>query len=534
MTKYDKINGELVTLRNQLYQIRITMYNHMDKPVFIPYKVVNGLVIEETMINWWTKGWIILKNDFEVLEKGANLDLLTTNNPSQPLENHVYKFRHDGRNKINIRISTISDDVDEKLWTMDYDFIIYDVEDMQSVSSFKKEKKFYFIDERYQIFSERNIPWSTSTHNTELRQVPNEILKTPIWQRPDEYRRMNPCDAIKSILNTASCNSFVSSIRQGEIKVGYDYKNGSIDKPDIPLNTINDDLWTKGNQSQDYNVFYTSPSNSTVMNDLDFMLNHAVGDKKDPVFLSLNRYDKKWQLMSLKDYFINAKQLERLLLDDGVPPVTTAYVARAPIQGDGKKIINFTSPRASLLRNYKFSQMAPVDDLRFINRPVHMFDFSTGTYNIYAKDNKVESFYENLKDVCSSGGLYSFAANSGKGQVWMNINKTKTKGISVENTHLTQGPSILNSVRMMKDILFLNQSLYFQNEGLTLRSPGNFIFVDKLDSSDKNVFTDKFLGQWFITKVTHYFDQVMYVTDVYSTKFDGLQSHWDVVDKKTY
>jgi hypothetical protein len=525
MTTYDKEKGELVSLRNQLYQIKITMYNNMDKPVFIPYKVVMGLVIEETMINWWTKGWIILQNDFEVLEKGASDDLLSRTTKEAPLEGYVYKFRHDGRNKINIKISTISDDIDdEKLWTMDYDFIVYDVEDMESINSVKKSKKFYFIDERYQIFSERNIPWSTSTHG--------DAAKTgvPVWSLPDAQRKMNPCDAIKSIINTASCNSFVSSIKQGEVKVGYDHKHGSIDKPDIPLNSTNNNLWNKGYSSPDYNVFYTSSSNSTVMDDLDFMLNHAVGDKKDPVFLRLNRYDKKWELLSLKDYFIEAKQIEQLILDDGVAPTSKAYVARAEIRKDNKKIINFTSPRASLIKNYKFSQMAPVDDLRFTNRPIHMFDFSKGTYNIYAKDNKVESFYENLKDVCNAGGLYSFSSTGGKGQIWMNINKTKREGISVENTFLTQGPSNLNSVRMTKDILFLNQSLYFQNEGLTLRTPGNFIFVNKMDASDKNLFNDKFLGQWFITKVTHYFDQNMYITDVYSTKFDGLK-HWDVLDK---
>jgi hypothetical protein len=527
MTKYDKIDGELVSLRNQLYKIRITMYNNMDKPVFIPYKVVMGLTIEETIINWWSKGWIILQNDFEVLEKGANPDLFTESKDSYKENNYIYKFRHDGRNKINIRISTVSDDIlDEKLWTMDYDFIIYDVEDMESINSVKKAKKFYFIDERYQIFSERNIPWSTSTHGDAAKSG------TPVWSLPDSQRKMNPCDAIKSIINTASCNSFVTSVKQGEIKVGYDYEHGSIDKPDIPLNNINNELWNKGYISPDYNVFYTSPSNSTVIDDLDFMLNHAVGDKKDPVFLRLSRYDKKWELLSLKDYFFEAKQLEQLLLDDGMDPTSKAYVGRASLQKDNKKIINFTSPRASLIRNYKFSQMAPIDDLRFTNRPIHMFDFSSGTYNIHAKDNKIESFYENFKEICTSGGLYSFSSTSGNGQIWMNINKTKKEGISVENSFLTQGSTILNSVRMAKDMLFLNQSLYFQNEGLTLRTPGNFIFVDKVDSSDKNLFNDKFLGQWFITKVIHYFDQNMYVTDVYSNKFDSSQKHWDVIDKK--
>jgi hypothetical protein len=527
MIKYDKTYGELVFLRNQAYKIRITMYNGMDKLVYIPYKVVHGLTIEESLINWWTKGWIMLQNDFEVLERGAvSRDLLQ--NIEGDISKHIYMFRHDGRNKINIRISTESKDIkDEKLWTMDYDFIIYDVEDVYSDVHVKKFKKLYFIDERYQIFSERNIPWSTSTHG------PASKSGTPPWKLVDEQRKMNPCDAIKSIIETASCNTFEGSSKQGELKVGYNYESGSIEKPDIPLNSIKNDLWNSGNPSPEYNVFYTSPANSTVMEDLDFMLNHAVGKYDSPVFLRINRYDKKWELVSLIDYFEKANQIEHLLLDVGLSPSSIVYIQRAPLKKDGQKIINFTSPRASLIKNYKFSQMAPVDDLRFINRPIHTFDFSKGIYNVYGKNNKIEKVYDKMKENCKAGGLYSFSSNS-QAQIWMNINKTKREGISTENSFLTQGPTNLNLIRMMKDLIFLNQGLYFQNEGLTLRSPGNFMFVDRYDSSDKNLFDDKFLGQWFITKVIHYFDQNMYLTDVFSSKIDGVTKHWDVLDEKIY
>ena len=48
------------------------MYNMINKtPFVIPFKGVDGLVIEETLANWWAKGWIILKNDFEIIERGA-------------------------------------------------------------------------------------------------------------------------------------------------------------------------------------------------------------------------------------------------------------------------------------------------------------------------------------------------------------------------------------------------------------------------------------------------------------------------------
>lgn len=524
MTIFDKDKGELVTIRNQEYYIRVTMYNSMDKPIYIPFKVVDGLQIEESLINWWTKGWILIQNDFEILERGSK----NFGNKDDVLKrSHLFKFRHDARNKINIRIQTKSDDpkVVEKDWTMDYDFIIYDVEDIETNSSIRKYRKFHFIDERYQMFSERNIPWSTSTHRAVFKNGPS-------WALPDIERKMNPSDAIKSIIETASTNTFVPN-KKGDIHVGYD-SGGSIDNPNILLSKFSNEFWNSGDPFPESTVFYTSPANSRVISDLDFMLNHMVGKYTDPVFLRLNRFSKEWELVSLVDYFKNAKQIEILKLDDGLEPKTSVYIPRADVR-ENDRVINFMSARASILKNYKFAQMAPVDDSYLISSPQHTFDFSTGTYKMNAKENKITNVYEKVKELGSLGGLYSFASTIGTGtQVWMNINKTKSEGISVKNTFVTQGSPKLNLIRMIKDFIFLNQGLYFENEGLTIRTPGNFIFVDRMDSSDKNLFDDKFLGQWLITKVIHYFDKTIYSTKVHSTKFDGINKHWEVVDNKTY
>jgi hypothetical protein len=83
---------------------------------------------------------------------------------------------------------------------------------------------------------------------------------------------------------------------------------------------------------------------------------------------------------------------------------------------------------------------------------------------------------------------------------------------------------------MIKDSIFLNQGLYFQAEGLTFRTPGKFIFVDRTDSNEFNTFDDKFLGQWFVTKVTHFFTQEQYLTDVVATKIDSFNKCWDEED----
>jgi len=77
-------------------------------------------------------------------------------------------------------------------------------------------------------------------------------------------------------------------------------------------------------------------------------------------------------------------------------------------------------------------------------------------------------------------------------------------------------------MQMLFDSIFLNQSISFQCLGLTLRTPGKFIFIDRLGAGEKNAFDDRFLGQWLITHVSHLFTQETYVTEVVGNKIDSF------------
>lgn len=536
----NKNKGDVVLIKDQYYLIRIVFYNTVTKkPLSLPFKIVDSLVIEESLTNWWTKGWIILKNDFEVIERSTTAKTTSDTEKNQNITSTdaFFVFRHDGRNRINIKIETLSNGnslIKPETWTMDYDFVVYDVEDIETNSATSKLKKIYFIDERYQILSERNIPWSTSIYGPA-----SDIAKqrnVSVSYLTDIERKWNANESIKSIIKTAACNDFTLGKEQtSELKVGFD-SGGSIDNPNLPFDNIDDDNWTITNTNDPNNlVFYTSPANSKAIDDIEYMMDYAKGFDNDPVFLRIDRYTKKWSLISLSDIFSKAKQIERMTLQDGLEPQTLAYIARAALFDDNnEKILNIFSGRTSVMKNYKFAAMAPVDDMRLINRPTHTMDFSTGTYSIHFEENKAEKIFENLETL-GKKGLYSFLNNTnGPNQIWLNINKTKLQGLSVENAFYTQGPPDMMMVKMLKDAIFLNQALYFQTEGLTLRQPGTFLFIDRSDSSDKNAFDDKFLGQWLINKVVHYFDSSKYITDVYANKIDGLHNHWSVLDDKNW
>ena len=531
-----------VLIRDQYYDIRITMYNMITKPFVIPFKAVEGLVIEENLAHWWTKGWIILKNDFELLERGVKTTILRSANADGSVQTQttgdavdpLYLFRHDARNKINIRIFPILEEsslVPEDKWEMNYDFIIYDIEDLPSPNCVRKNKKLYFIDEKYQLFSERNICWSTSTHG------PASKASVPAWQLPDEERTMNANMAVASILEAAGGNDKDNETRLSNYNVGYD-DGGSIDKPNLYIDSIDSSNWNSDGAlaaESEAAIMYTSPANATVLDDLEYVLSFTKGSDQGPVFLRFGRdtNNKKWQLLSLSDYFSKSEQIERLILQDGLEPVVNVYTPRANSTVGGN-ILNFTSGRASLIKKYKFAAMASIDDDRIINRPMHHYDFLTGEYNITYSNNTAIDVVTKLKEIASNG-LYNFSSGSGRPgtpQLLLNINKTKSLGVSIVN-HLSvqnHGPSNLTQIQMIKDSLFLNQSLYFQAEGLTFRTPGKFVFIDRFDSTELNSFDDKFLGQWFITKVTHFFTPEQYLTDVVATKIDSYNKYWEQED----
>jgi hypothetical protein len=532
----------LLQLRDQMFHVEVWMYNQIDnnfKPFAIPTYFIEALAIEETLMTWTVKGWIVLANDFEILERGA----ISTEINSQVKA--PFAFRTDGRNKISIRIFPIintensvenSKGLPSEYWEMQYDFVIYDIEDLQTESAAKKLRKFYFWDERFQIFTERNVEWSTAD---------NVINPYATMGAKDELRTIPASLAIKSIIQAASSNTS-DVTKHSDIKVGSTKGPQGIAEPDIPLDNFDDNNWDEG--SEDSLIFYTSPANNCVLEDLSYISENLKASDGSCLFLGLDRYTKRWSLIPLTKFFENASnnQIERLVIQDNQALTQTEqnkqsmYTSRAPFKyEENSPIKNFQSSIASKILTYKFSPMVATDDIRITNAPIHNYNFSSSEYNIYFKENSVEKFLDKMKKSAGSqnntqngGGLYSFNRSN---QLLLNLNQTKTKGLMLSNNFIprTFFPKDASSVSMMKDFLFLNQAIYFSAPGLTFRTPGKFVFIDRdASSAEINPFDDRFLGQWMLVRVVHMFTKDKYVTDVVATKIDSHEKWWEELDSK--
>ena len=533
---YRKKSGFLHQIRDQLYYIEIWMYNQLEgeKPFAVPFSFVEGLAIEETLFDFNIKGWIVLNTNAEILERGAVDGETKIKAP--------FIFRTDGRNKISIKIYPIPNtskllDVgpsEEKLpkdkWEMCFDCVIYDVEDLPTNSAQIKLRKFYFWDERYQYFLERNIEWSTSIQGRALYR-PNDNVQD-IYQLKDIERAVPATFAIQSLIQTAA-----NFNNKNTTKIGYT-EGSTIDRPDIPLDVFDldwdygyDEINNKVTNDREDLVFYTSPANSCVLDDLNYLLQNAVSKEGNPVFLRYGRssVEKNWNLFGLEEIFKNSKenQVEHLMIEDGIPP-QKPYIARA-YSDFSNDIQNFMSGLASRIKEYKFSPMVSIDDNKLLNMPLHHYNFSTGKYDIFSEQNTVTEVANKLTEAGKTG---LFGLNQAGSHVLMNINNTKKDGIMLQNLNSYKKfvPSMLPKLIMMKDALFLNEALSFTANGLTIRSPGRFLFIDSINSNENNPFDDRFLGQWMITKVVHVFSKTNYITEVVANKIDTFSKIWDIQD----
>jgi hypothetical protein len=512
-------------INNQPYYIEIYLYDQINEPWAVPFIAIDELCIEETLSNWATTGYIVLNNPFEILERGT-LSFTTLDGKFLNYNPNPIIFRGDGRNKLSIRIYPLDKNFSsapypKDKWEMCYDFVIFDVEDIPTGNNQKKLKKLNFWDERYQIFSERNIDYSTvysSTNNS------------------TEKLAANPNVALKDIIKTAGSNPPVMKLVKDtkKIKIGFK-EDGNIKNPTEDITKIDENNWDLGQQKQDL-VIYTSPSKYNATHDIKYMLDLCVAKDGGPVFLDLGRSsdDKAWKLQSISTLFKNSSkdQIEHLIIEDSL--VTgKPYQPRSFTGTSDDNTVNFSSAYASRITNYSYSPMVAADNARITNSPVYYYDFNTGNFNILFEKNSAVEIKNNLEKY-GKEGLYSY--KNGKGQIKLILNQTKQKGIQIDNIFTPHSffPKNYGAVKKIKDALMLNESINFQVLGLTIRVPGKFMFIDNPTASDgDNIpFHEKFYGQWLITKVKHIFTQDSYLTDVVGVKVDSYQLVYPANDDK--
>jgi hypothetical protein len=132
-----------------------------------------------------------------------------------------------------------------------------------------------------------------------------------------------------------------------------------------------------------------------------------------------------------------------------------------------------------------------------------------------------ENTIENVKNYFQQNYIskFKYALNP---YALLALNKNKTEGITI-NTAYSYGETKIERYPegrnvMLESGLFLNECLTFNVPGSTLRQVNRFIGLDRPTGNIDNDFDEKFLGQWFVTRVVHEFTQTGYTNTITAVK----------------
>lgn len=482
--------GEQIS-SGQLFNIFATLNNHTtEKQYQVPTRNITQLVIEENILDWPFKGYLVYSNQNESTERNLSDD--------------AWFYRMDARDEIRIQIKLGEDKQKEtyiegddvfpkEIWEIDLDFVIYDTEDIPSANITEKAKKVYFWDKRYQMMMDKKMFWSTTTA---------QKLKGAA-HLSDEERSMSTGGAIAGLL----------------IDSGYE--------DDIDFTN-----WDFGASD----ILYTSPTNNSVADDLTVLLQANMSHKYNDVciFKYNNRLEKKFQLIPLHTFFENAGkeedspgpwQLEHFFFENVESEENNTTPYRAPWR-DPKQLsftIDIQVPERNLIASYEFTDMAGIDNSKaLVSKPVYSFSFHDNQFNMDYADHEIEKVRDDFK------GMYTdHLLPAGKATPIFTLNESKTNQINVEPqfvySHNSTTASIESRLKFGRNkILFggfiFNEFIKFRVSGSPHRTAGKFIGIDRQTSDETLKFDNKICGQWFVTNVKHIWNQNRYVNDIQAVK----------------
>lgn len=505
-------NRNYVNFNNQDYDF-IVEFDNGERVVSLNGPIIEELQIVENFINWYAEGYIIIDNQYDHFERFGKVEENERLNPDE-LD---YKYRGDGRDIIRIsilpRIESTAENIADlptpvlknEIWEIFLEGVIYDVEELPGESIQNKKKKFYFWEKEYHMMLEKNIEFTTA-------KVGENLNLTDIHKLSDYERSLKTGEAILELLK--SVEEF-----QGKL-------------PDSP----DDESWVLGDNKN--KVFYTSPSNYKIIDDLNYLLSYHTDSEKnnyDVCFLQFNRRkqgeNKKFSLLPLSKYFEKAGtnipgdyQLEKFYLNDLNETRGTIPLIKTP-----DSVPNFEKNIMILNRNeiddYQFVEMSGMDSSELVSIfPVHSYHRQKGQFNIHISDNTPEAAktFQETQYLNKIGKLSSPR---------LQLNTWKKNGYNLKNVwkqSSREGRYAEGRNRIIMSSLLNGSAIAFSAIGQTSRQAGRFISIVKPKYNDTD-FDDRLEGQYLTMSVTHNFNfpSKKYTNDIIATKLHRYRDNKD-------
>jgi hypothetical protein len=495
----------------QDYEFKVRIYNGVHD-VILNAAAWEDLYIEEDIFDWNMKGSIIIKTDYESFERASDEAETLTNTIKSNL---VYKFRNDCRDTLFLTIKPINSSIvqnlqnrgnyefSDKIWRIELEAVIYDVEELENDGVNIKRKKLYFWDKTYQMMLEKDSEYSTANSGSNANQRSTQTGNTE-----------------RSLTSVESLGALLTSDEDFNVHA----------------KLVNTSEWEVGDDRT--KIFFSSPVGSKFIDNLNYLYNYTVSSSTDnyqPCILKLERADqtlapKQFSLKSIKKYFQKAGntintpgeyQNEHFFIYNSSNDKKPINIRKSPLDTTNIDVNKeMKRDNANTIRGYKLVDLSGIDyAMHLANYKVVSYNSTTGQYNEEGSVHKAEEykkfFLESIKpNVVTRNSsdrlILTPFIKEGKNT------KTIFSLLEDEVSRLADGRN-----RLLKYYLFSNLAITFDIEGSSNRQPGRFFAVSK-QSENAEEFDHKLEGQYFLTNVVHHFRNS---TNSYMNRIIGVKTH---------
>ena len=495
---------------NQDYECTIILKNGINE-VTLGAPAIKELVIKENIFNWYSTGYIVLDNTYlNMFRKSVMPEKMQKKEETKQAETKMfYKFRSDGRDTLIISIKPSltstegkTDFIDINKWSIELECSIYDFDEPNDISE-KKELKLYFHDKMFQMMIEKNMEFSTAKKAIQNNGV-------DIYSANNNQRSLRTGEAISELIKDAGFEKHCQKVED----------------------TL---FWNMGDDKN--TVFYTSPANSRVIQDLNYFLDIHCGDEStgfDPCIFKLERPEKsgeprQFTLIPLSEYFAKAGnnideepkeyQIEFFNIQTFADTDSTSVKNKTKIPTKPNVALkqNFSTTGYNTISNYSFFEMSPIHATTDItNYLLVNYNMTNKQFNIQqdrledAEKHIIEKYLVNV--VCQDNAMVfpvnNYAKQGHNTTVKYTLNFT-------ESARKSEGRN-----KIILASLFKNMAISFDTTGATIRQPGRFFGVRYTKNENEQDYDNRIEGQYFATEVNHIFrpTQKQYVNEIVGVK----------------
>jgi len=504
-------------INNNPYRFRVGLYSADGRYQELRIGAISRLVIEDSFTDFYHKGYIVINNSFDAVERIADFNnqqklLNVTSSSITPEKGFI--FKGDSRDILSVDIMPKLDEETysfnnnkdaEKAFALRFNFAVYDYEEVLGDKPGEKFKKLYFWDMYNELLNEKNSYFSTSNYvNGEINDLTNAERGIPTGI------------AIKRFLEEF-------------------FK----DEDGWPI-TVDEQKFEEGEST----IFFSSPSRFKGIDCLRYLLNRHVSsadNNYDKAFLRIERNSFTFTLQSLNTYFksaLNGSSNNKGIGEYYLETFKLGTYADSNVEDIIVERTNYVPQNSMFLDKYGTINNFSYDPMPGIYTQQNLVSVKVHGYN---SEDKCFFIDETRNSINSTMSAYdqnyvlpfqAFSFDKAYRNYFPGDYRQQQKNVKNVNALIEQEDEQDANQRLasgrntaLNSSVFLNDTIVFTVPGSTHRQAGRFVGVTRDGAFPYSDFDNKILGIYLVLEVKHVFTGNEYFNELRCVKtysYDSL------------